>query len=131
MWHPDCGVQNVNVLYDHGITPASVDTITTFSVLCSVPDPEETCRFLYSLLKPGGQWVIVEHVIADLKFPLTRRIQGMFEVVWPTLMGGCNINRDSGSYVREAGSWTTVELGRGQNEFGWEMLGHVVGRLVK
>ncbi|KAF7179587.1 hypothetical protein CNMCM7691_008635 [Aspergillus felis] len=94
----DCGIQNVNVLYDHGITPASVDTIATFSVLCSVPNPEETCRFLYSLLKPGGQWVIVEHVIVDLKFPLARWIQGMFEVVWPTLMGGCNINRDSGSY---------------------------------
>ncbi|OQE83760.1 hypothetical protein PENNAL_c0030G03371 [Penicillium nalgiovense] len=126
-----CGVQNVEVLYDHGITPASVDTITTFSVLCSVPAPEETCRFLYSLLKPGGQWVLVEHVLADMKFPLARWIQGMFEVVWPTLMGGCNINRDSGGYVREAGPWMMVELRRGQNEFGWEMLGHAVGRLVK
>jgi hypothetical protein len=55
----------------------------------------------------------------------------MFEVVWPTLMGGCNINRDSGKYVREAGPWTMVELRSEQNEFGWEMLGHAVGRLVK
>ncbi|KAJ5244813.1 hypothetical protein N7489_004909 [Penicillium chrysogenum] len=64
-----CGVQNVEVLYDYGITPASIDTITTFSVLCSVPAPEETYRFLYSLLKPGGQWVLVEHVLADMNFP--------------------------------------------------------------
>lgn len=75
--------------------------------------------------------MLVEHVLADQKFPFARSIQGMFEVVWPTLMGGCNVNRDTGRYVREAGPWTTVELGRGQNEVGWEMLGHAVGRLVK
>lgn len=46
--------------------------------------------------------MLVEHVLADMKFPLARWIQGMFEVVWPTLMGGCNINRDSGG-LREGG----------------------------
>lgn len=73
----------------------------------------------------------VEHVLADPKFPPARWTQGIFEIVWPTLMGGCNINRDSRSYVSQAGPWRMVELGRGLNEFGWEMLGHVVGRLVK
>lgn len=96
-----------------------------------MPAPEKTCRFLYSLLKPGGQWLLVEHVLADQNFPLARRIQGIFGIFWPTLMGGCSIGRDSGKYVKEAGSWATVELERGKGELGWEMLGHVVGRLVK
>lgn len=100
-------------------------------MLCSVPAPEETCRFLYSRLKPGGQWLIAEHVLADQKYPLSRRIQGAFQVVWPTILGGCNINRDTGRYVRDAGPWSQVDLVRGKDEYGWEMLGHVVGRLVR
>lgn len=126
-----CGAQDRETLCAYGITQLSVDTVVTFSVLCSVPSPKETCEFLYSLLKPGGQWVLVEHVLADQKYPLSRRLQDAFQLVWPTLAGGCNINRDTRRYVSEAGAWSRVELAKGHGEFGWEVLGHVVGRLIK
>lgn len=125
-----CGIQDYNALREYGITTASVDTLVTFSVLCSVPTPAETCKFLYSLLKPSGQWVLVEHVLADQKYPLSQHLQGAFQLLWPTLFGS-NINRDTARYVRDAGNWSRVELAKAEGEVGWEMLGHVVGRLVK
>jgi SAM-dependent methyltransferase len=39
------------------------DTIICIRVLCSVPDLESTLNSLYSLLKPGGRFIICEHVI--------------------------------------------------------------------
>lgn len=73
----------------------------------------------------------MEHVLADPKYPLSQRLQGMFQLLWPTVAGGCSINRDTAKYVKEAGPWSQVELAKGEGEFGWEMLGHVVGRLTK
>lgn len=124
-------MQDSNVLRAHGVTAGSIDTIVTFSVLCSVPAPTKTCKSLYSLLKPGGQWLLLEHVLADPKYPLSRGLQGLFQLIWPTVAGGCCVNRDTEKYVKESGSWSKVELTKGDGEFGWELLGHVVGRLVK
>jgi predicted methyltransferase len=39
-----------------------VDTITTVHVLCSAQRPRETIAELYRVLKPGGQWLVYEHV---------------------------------------------------------------------
>jgi hypothetical protein len=88
-------------------------------------------RSLYSLLKPGGTWLVYEHVIADKQYPIVRALQAVYQIVWPSLMGNCNINRDTGRVLKEAGEWESFELGKGEGEVGWETLGHVVGRLVK
>lgn len=48
-----------------GIEKGSVDTIVTVHVLCSVgPRAEELVKVLYDFLKPGGQWLVYEHVAA-------------------------------------------------------------------
>jgi hypothetical protein len=86
---------------------------------------------LYSLLKPGGQWLVYEHVVARPEYQLSRLLQNIYEIIWPIFLGGCNINRDTAKSLNEAGSWSKVELGRAEDEVGWEILGHVVGRLVK
>lgn len=89
------------------------------------------CRSLYSLLKPGGQWLVYEHVIADEQYTLSRVLQHIYNLAWPHLMGNCNVTRDTGKSLRNAGEWEKVDFGRGKDEVGWEMLGHIVGRLVK
>lgn len=49
-----------------GIEKGSVDTIVTVHVLCSVgPHAEELVKVLYDFLKPGGQWLVYEHVAAQ------------------------------------------------------------------
>ncbi len=46
-----------------GIEKGSVDTVITVHVLCSVGDHAETIvKELYEYLKPGGQWLVFEHV---------------------------------------------------------------------
>lgn len=47
-----------------GLKKGSVDTIVTVLSLCSVPMPKETIRELYGYLKPGGKWLLFEHVQA-------------------------------------------------------------------
>lgn len=57
-----CGVEDVAELKKHGIVLDSIDTILSVQVLCSVQDPDEILRRLYALLKPGGQFIVFEHV---------------------------------------------------------------------
>jgi SAM-dependent methyltransferase len=45
-----------------GIEPESVDMIVTLQSLCCVPQPASVIRELYGYLKPGGTWIIYEHV---------------------------------------------------------------------
>lgn len=45
-----------------GIQKGSVDTIVTVQCLCSIPGPEGVIRDLYPLLKPGGKWLVYEHI---------------------------------------------------------------------
>ena len=59
-----------------GIKKGSVDTIITVHVLCSVgPQADKVIRSLYEYLKPGGQWIVYEHV-ANAHAPV-RMWQGM------------------------------------------------------
>ena len=57
-----CGVEDVVELKKHGTVLGSIDTILSAQVLCSLPDPNEMLRRLYTLLKPGGQLLVYEHV---------------------------------------------------------------------
>lgn len=55
-----CGAEELGT--KGGIDPGSVDTIVTVQCLCSIPTPELIIRELYPLLKPGGKWLVYEHV---------------------------------------------------------------------
>src|ERR1700753_2215816 len=46
-----------------GVKKGSIDTVITVHVLCSVGNQaEDIIRHLYDFLKPGGQWIVFEHV---------------------------------------------------------------------
>lgn len=48
-----------------GIKKGTVDTIITVHVLCSVgPHADKIIKTLYEYLKPGGQWLVYEHVVS-------------------------------------------------------------------
>ena len=57
-----CGIEDVSGLRKHGISLNSADTVLSVQVLCSVPDPDEILHRLFALLKPGGQFILYEHV---------------------------------------------------------------------
>ena len=55
-----CGAEELQT--KGGLQKNSIDTIVTVQCLCSIPTPELIIKELYPLLKPGGQWLVYEHV---------------------------------------------------------------------
>ena len=55
-----CGAEELGV--KAGFDRGSIDTIITVQCLCSIPTPEKIIKELYPFLKPGGQWLMFEHV---------------------------------------------------------------------
>jgi SAM-dependent methyltransferase len=148
-----CGAQDLEAL---GVMKGSVDTVVTVHVMCSVGNQaDEIASGLYALLKPGGQWLVYEHV-ASPETP-ARLFQGMltwftpsrrngvgcvhaiadlpilagYSVVSGILCDGCNLTRDTEQIIRAAGEWESVSIGSDPREGYFECLPHVVGRLVK
>jgi SAM-dependent methyltransferase len=90
------------------------DEICCTRVLCGVPHPQQTIKSLYSLLKPGGRMVVCEHVANPWRTEgamLARLMQMVYTVFgWSFFMGGCELQRHTTEYLREAGEWDKFEL---------------------
>lgn len=90
------------------------DEICCLRVLCGVPHPRETIQGLYMLLKPGGRMIICEHVVnpwrTEGSIP-ARLSQVLFTVLgWPFFLGGCEMQRHTPEFLREAGEWERFDL---------------------
>ena len=78
---------------------ASVDTVISTLVLCSVRDPDRTLQEILRVLKPGGRFLFIEHVAAPRGTAL-RRFQNLLCPLWRMIGDGCHPNRET---------WTTIE----------------------
>jgi SAM-dependent methyltransferase len=129
--------EGVQVNDDQGV----FDTMVCIRVLCSVPNPEKTISDLYSLLRPGGQMLVVEHVINPFTLfggkkegsLIARCLQTVYSFLgWSFLLGDCHLDRDTETYLRKAaerdGGWGSLELER---NFAWATLPYIAGVLVK
>lgn len=83
------------------------DTVISFLLLCSVPEPETAASELYRVLKPGGKLLFFEHVISP--DPKLSRWQSRLNPLWRRLACGCNLTRDTKSVLERAG-FTFTEL---------------------
>ncbi|KAF2711981.1 S-adenosyl-L-methionine-dependent methyltransferase [Pleomassaria siparia CBS 279.74] len=90
------------------------DEICCVRVLCGVPHLRETLQSLYTLLKPGGRMVVCEHVVNPWRNEgrvIARVLQALFTLMgWPFFLGGCELQRDTETYLREAGEWSEFKL---------------------
>ena len=70
---------------------SSFDTVVSTLVLCTVPDPEVALEEVTRVLRPGGQFLFLEHVRSDS----TRwaRWQDRLNAPWRAFAEGCNCNR--------------------------------------
>lgn len=77
------------------------DAVVCSLVLCSVDDPDDVLRQLFSLVRPGGQLRFLEHVGNT---GLRGRLQKVADAtVWPRLMGNCHTHRDTEASIVAAG----------------------------
>jgi ubiquinone/menaquinone biosynthesis C-methylase UbiE len=107
---------------------SSVDAVVSTLVLCSVSDQAQVLKEILRVLKPGGKYVFVEHVIAP-EHTGERRMQKLIKPLWRTLADGCEPDRDTAAAVRRAG-FSSVEITSFETPL-WLASPHIAGTAVK
>ncbi|KAL8643146.1 MAG: hypothetical protein Q9226_008425, partial [Calogaya cf. arnoldii] len=118
-----CGIEDVNTLRQHGVDQEAFDTVLSVQCLCSVPSPKETAAALWRLLKPGGTMIVYEHVKS--RDFLSSKVQDLYNIVWPYVLRGCCLNRDTARTVREAGEWAKIDIHLSAAEDAWLYPNHI------
>lgn len=80
---------------------ARFDTVVSTFTLCSIPDVVHALGEVRRVLKPGGQFLFLEHGRApDAK---VARWQERLNRAWMPLAGGCHLNRPMRELIEDAG----------------------------
>lgn len=80
---------------------SSFDTVVGTLVLCEPRDPGAVVAEVARVLKPGGRYLFVEHVLSDER--KLARSQERWAPLWRTVSGGCNCNRRTLATIEAAG----------------------------
>ncbi len=80
----------------------SADAVISSLVLCSVSDPSRVVSEVRRILRPGGRFCYVEHVVARQGTP-TRAVQRLLRRPWAWAFEGCSCERDLEQIIRSAG----------------------------
>ena len=88
------------------VADASFDAVVSTLVLCTVDDLAASLAEIRRVLRPGGQFVFIEHVRAD---GALGRVHDVIQPAWGWLGAGCNVNRRTEAAIEAAG-FEMVEL---------------------
>ncbi|SRR5579884_1701598 len=80
---------------------AHFDSVVVTLVLCSVRDPEHGLREVRRVLKPGGSFLLLEHVRA--RGAVAAKVQDALVPLTTRCLGNCHWNRDTGRLLMESG----------------------------
>lgn len=80
---------------------ARFDTVVSTFTLCSIPDVVHALGEIRRVLKPGGQFLFLEHGRAP--DPAIARWQDRLNPAWMPLAGGCHLNRPTREMIEDAG----------------------------
>jgi ubiquinone/menaquinone biosynthesis C-methylase UbiE len=79
----------------------SFDTVIASFVFCTVADPVRALCEVRRVLKPGGQFRLLEHV--RVHNPVGAKVQDLLTPLWKHIANGCHLNRDTLSLVQSNG----------------------------
>lgn len=113
---------------------ASADFVISTHVLCSVPVVAEALAEVHRVLRPGGQYLFLEHVAATPDSPrhLVQRIAPW--TPWWYFSDGCDPGRDLGTAIRQ-GPFAEVSLEEfpypGRGAVAWVVRPQIMGVAIK
>ena len=93
-----------------GLPDQSIDCVISSLVLCSVQDPAEALAEIRQILRPGGTFRFLEHVVARPGSG-TRAAQRLLRRPWAWTFEGCSCERDLEHVIRGAG-FASVKIER-------------------
>ncbi|MGM0556576.1 MAG: class I SAM-dependent methyltransferase [Myxococcota bacterium] len=99
---------------------ATIDTVVSTLVLCSVDDPGLTLREAHRVLRSGGELRFLEHVGAHDN-PGRRKWQERIEPMWKIAADGCHLTRETAENIERAG-FEMVDLTRESMRKAWPIL---------
>jgi SAM-dependent methyltransferase len=80
----------------------AADAVVSTLVLCSVRDQAAALREVRRVLRPGGRFVFMEHVVAP-HGSWRRFAQRLVKPLWPVIADGCHPDRDTAQAIQDAG----------------------------
>jgi ubiquinone/menaquinone biosynthesis C-methylase UbiE len=89
------------------VQSGSIDAVVAGLVLCSVADPDQVLEEVVRVLRPGGEFRLLEHV-ADTG--VRADLQRILEPAWRPIAGGCHLTRATLDLVRERPRLELVEM---------------------
>jgi len=93
-----------------GIEKESVDAVVITLVLCSVQDQIKCLKEIHRVLKPGGKFFYMEHIIAPPS-DWARILHQVFTEsgFWSFLFDNCHLNREAPDVLQDKLHWSSVE----------------------
>jgi ubiquinone/menaquinone biosynthesis C-methylase UbiE len=88
----------------------SFDTVVSTLVLCTVNDPQASLAEIARVLRPGGQFLFLEHIRAE--DPKLARWQDRLVRPWRAFGHGCHPNRPTPTFIESSSlSLEVMEIG--------------------
>ncbi|KAM9362056.1 methyltransferase-like protein 7A [Symphorus nematophorus] len=111
------------------IEDESVDVVVCTLVLCSVRDMPQTLREAQRILRPGGAFFFLEHVVADPS-TWTYFFQHVLQPVWYYFGDGCEATRETWKHL-EATGFSELKMRHIEAPLIFVIKPHIVGYAVK
>jgi SAM-dependent methyltransferase len=84
------------------VADGEADAVVGTLVLCGVDDPRQVVSEVLRVLKPGGTYFFLEHVVAP-EGTITRRVQKVVKRPHRWAFNGCEVDRDTAALLEGAG----------------------------
>jgi ubiquinone/menaquinone biosynthesis C-methylase UbiE len=130
----DGGRVKINARYVHGVgealplPDASADAVVSTLTLCSVLDQGRTLREIRRVLKPGGKFLFLEHVLS--RDPSFARLQIALTPMQISVADGCHLDRRTLDEIEDGGLFSSVNAEYYELDGFWVIAPQVAGIAV-